>query len=93
MVRLAVLLTLLAVGCEEPDCVDMSRTEAGLEVVEAEHPTGWGEPACDGCHVRAALHDRSCTPYVDLALVRARVEAEPGNESCASCHGDNGVGE
>jgi len=94
MVRLGrtllVLVLLGASGCEEPECNDMIRSAGGLHVVQAEHPTGWGEPACDACHARASLHDRGCTPGVDLVEVRARVEADPSTESCVACHGENG---
>lgn len=83
------LLALLA-GCEEPPCTDMTRSEGGLVVVEAEHPSGWEQDACDACHARTSLHDRGCTPGVDLAAVRAEVAADPTTESCHRCHGDNG---
>jgi len=86
------LLAATLCACDDVPCEDMTRSEAGLVVTEVEHGIGWGEASCDSCHLRATLHDRGCTPGVDLVALRALVEAE-GLESCASCHGDNGVSE
>lgn len=84
------LFAALSIGCDDVPCADQTRSEAGLIVTETEHGIGWGEASCDSCHLRAAVHDRGCTPGVDLAAVREIVEDE-GLESCATCHGDNGV--
>lgn len=87
MVRTLPLL--LALGCAEVPCDDMTAGPAGLVVVPAEHPTGWGLDRCAACHVTAVTHTRACTPGIDLEAVRLRVDEE-GEASCAACHGDNG---
>ena len=92
MVSLRGGLVLLALGCAADPCPrgSMLESEGGLVVTEAEHPTGWGDPACADCHALDALHRQACTPDVDLDEVTAQVEAS-GEESCTTCHGDNGV--
>lgn len=79
-------------GCAADPCGDsgMLASDQGLIVTEQEHPTGWGQAECAACHAFAALHRQGCTQEVDLAAVRAIVDAE-GTSSCAGCHGDNGV--
>jgi len=86
----SLLLAMVLAGCAEPACTDMLDGPGGLVVTQAEHPTGWGQEACEGCHVTEALHRRGCTAGVDLAQVRDVVETN-GYASCTSCHGDNGV--
>lgn len=83
---------LLGCGADEP-CAAGPMTEGpgGMRLTRTDHPTGWGHSPCSACHVSAVLHRTVCTPGVDLAAVRARVNAE-GEASCAACHGDNGVG-
>jgi hypothetical protein len=81
-------------GCEADEpCAAGPMTEGpgGMRLTRKDHPTGWGHSPCSACHVTAVLHRTVCTPEVDLAAVRARVQAE-GEASCAACHGDNGVG-
>lgn len=85
------LLPAFLLACAEPVCDDMVAGDHGLVVTRAEHGVAWGEARCDSCHLRAALHGRSCTPDVDLAEVRARVEAADGAGVCMDCHGTNGV--
>jgi hypothetical protein len=59
-----------------------------LRVTAEEHPDGWGRADCAGCHAFEALHRTGCTEGIDLAAVRAEVDA---GRSCAICHGENGV--
>lgn len=89
MVRLLPLLLLL-VGCDDPECTDMTRSPGGLLLTEAEHPTGWAHAECTACHAVSALHGRGCTPGVDLVEVRALVDEDPSDDGCVACHGDNG---
>lgn len=91
------LLALLVGGCAlvELECEDLSAMvdgEEGLVVVEAEHPTGWGEDRCMTCHSSERMHVMNCTglPEVDIQAIRALVE-EQGEACCADCHGANGV--
>jgi hypothetical protein len=86
-----VIALLLLAGCDEDPCPrgSMLDGEAGLLVTEAEHPTGWGQRRCVGCHALEQTHTADCTPEVDLDGVRDLVWAE-GAASCASCHGTNG---
>jgi hypothetical protein len=92
MVRALLLLTLVAAGgCDQRRCEDMTRSEDGLLLSEAEHPTGWAEPECNACHMRGAIHERECTPGIDHEAIRDRVSADPTSEVCTECHGDNGV--
>jgi len=90
MVRAPLLLVGLLAGCAEVPCEDMTRSEQGLVVTEAEHGIGWGEPSCYSCHLQAALHTRGCTPGVDLEAIREQVAAQAGTRGCAECHGPNG---
>ncbi len=92
MVRgLTIGLVVLGLGaCDDVPCEDQTLSEAGLIVTQEEHGIGWGEASCDSCHLRAGLHGRGCTPGVDLVALREIVDAD-GLESCASCHGDNGI--
>ncbi len=91
IVGLGMLLLLLG-GCDP--CVDgsMLDSEEGLLITEEEHPDGWGREECTTCHAFEALHRRGCTEGVDLVLVRETVEYE-GMDACATCHGENGLGE
>lgn len=86
-------LALLAIaGCEADPCPrgSMLESDGGLVVTEAEHTLGWGRAECTECHALDSLHRVGCTADVDLDAVAAEVE-EGGVESCAACHGDNGV--
>lgn len=92
MVRLLLGLALVvAAGCDQRRCEDMTTSEAGLSVTIDEHPTGWGEPECSACHLRGAIHQRACTPGIDMEAVRDRVAEDQTSDGCQSCHGDNGV--
>lgn len=84
------LLALLACGDERCPDGDLLASPGGLALTEEEHPTGWGNPDCTSCHALAAIHRTSCSEGVDLAAVRAEVDAD-GVASCAACHGDNGL--
>lgn len=83
------LLALLACGDERCPDGDLLGSPGGLALTEEEHPTGWGNADCTSCHALAAIHRTSCSEGVDLAEVRAVVDAE-GEASCESCHGGNG---
>ena len=95
---LALVFAALSLGGCDPawlsceDVVGMLESEDGLEVVEDEHPTGWGQDRCLTCHSVEAMHQRNCTDLdeVDLAAIQDDV-ALRGDGSCASCHGANGV--
>ncbi len=85
-------------GCEAyqlscEDLPDLIASPAGLEIVAQEDHTGWGEERCFSCHSVERMHVHNCTGIseVDVAAIRALVDDE-GERSCASCHGDNGVG-
>ena len=93
MVRLLLCVGLLAAtaGCDQRRCLDMTASEGGLLVTIDEHPSGWGEAECNACHLRGAIHQRACTPGIDMEAVRERVAEDEAAEECGSCHGDNGV--
>ena len=92
MVKGMLAMALLLAGCEADPCPrgSMLESDGALVVTEAEHPTGWGRSDCAECHALDSLHRVGCTPDVDLDAVAAMVE-EGGVQSCATCHGDNGV--
>lgn len=93
--RLATVFALVGLAaCGGDPCADgsMLDSEQGLIVTVDEHPTGWGLESCFECHHKATLHRIGCTEGVDMVALRELVEAE-GLESCAACHGDNGVTE
>ena len=93
VIRTFLLATSMLVGaCGDDPCPrgSMSDNAGGIMVTQAEHPTGWGLDDCSECHAFAALHRIGCTPDVDLEATREAVLQE-GLDSCASCHGDNGV--
>jgi hypothetical protein len=86
------------VGCDEAwlsceDVAGMLESDAGLEVTEAEHPTGWAQAECMTCHSGESTHQRNCTDMdeVDLLAIQEDVEVN-GDDSCAACHGENGAG-
>ncbi len=85
-----VLLPLAACGDDPCPRGSMLDSVDGFEMTEAEHPTGWGLEDCSECHALPSLHRLGCSPDVDLELIREQVRDE-GLDSCASCHGDNGV--
>ncbi len=92
-IRLVAVLSLVGLmACKSDPCADGSMLdgELGLIVTQAEHPTGWGLEQCYGCHHKATMHRLGCTPAVDMVALRELVDAG-GLESCADCHGDNGV--
>lgn len=88
------MILLWLLGCDDDPCPrsSMVESEGGLRVTEAEHPTGWGQADCAGCHALEQTHVTGCTPEVDLEEVREQV-ARRGLRSCDGCHGDNGVDE
>ena len=91
MVKLLSVLAIVA-SCDDGPCArgSMLESQRGLVVTEEEHPTGWENERCAECHAFDALHLHACTPEVDLLEAQAKVE-EDGDESCAPCHGTNGV--
>lgn len=62
-----------------------------LVLSEEEHPSGWGRPDCFVCHPISEIHrvDRSGLG-LPLEDIRNFVN-DVGIDSCAICHGDNGV--
>lgn len=91
VLALCLLFVSMLAGC--PSCPEVSILdgEGGLELVEDEHPDGWGQADCRACHQLKAIHRRGCTEGVNLAAVRELVAAE-GLDVCSDCHGNNGVG-
>lgn len=94
---LPLALLLVTAGCElyQTTCDDLGNmldSPAGLEVTEAEHPTGWAQANCWQCHHVDRMHTLNCSGLdeLDIEGIRERVEDE-GLESCSSCHGNNGV--
>lgn len=72
---------------------DMLASPEGLLLTVEEHEAGWGNDACTQCHALETTHRSNCTsePTIDMEAIRE--EAEDGAyETCAGCHGDNGVG-
>jgi hypothetical protein len=91
MVR-TLLLSLLLAACGPDPCPEgsMLDSDEGLVVTADEHGAAWGVAECDACHAFSTLHRTGCTPDIDLEVVQEKVEIE-GLDSCALCHGDNGV--
>jgi hypothetical protein len=89
---MVIALLLLLLGCGQDPCPDGSMIDGdeGLVVTQEEHGAAWAEPQCDACHAFGTLHRTGCTPDVDLEAIQAQVQ-DQGLESCAVCHGDNGV--
>ena len=84
---------LLAAACSYDELCprgSMLESDGALIVTESEHLSGWGNANCEECHSFAVIHRLGCTPDVDLEALRLIVEEE-GRDSCATCHGDNGV--
>jgi hypothetical protein len=75
--------------CEDLE-VTIGRSDEGLVVTPSEHPDGWGREDCGACHVLEVVHQRECTAGVDYQELEQRVGAD-GYDSCAVCHGANGV--
>jgi hypothetical protein len=80
------------IGCGDEDpCAsrrDLSASPAGLTLVEAEHPTGWGQADCYQCHQRWTIHAEDC---LDGIAVQGDDIAAETIADCAACHGTNGV--
>lgn len=84
------LFLLLACGDDDP-CAgkrDLALSPAGLDLVEAEHPVGWGQTECFQCHQAWDIHAEDCVDGV--RVVPERIEADTVEE-CVACHGANGV--
>lgn len=82
---------LAALGCGRPDpCADVDLGDSGVGLVlSAETHPGWGREQCFDCHVVARIHPGGCLPegVVDEAAL------ERTEESCTTCHGNNGLAE
>ncbi len=80
-------------GPKGEDYGNLLASPAGLELVQEEHPSGWGRQDCFFCHPQRNLHlvNRTGIPDLDLTEIRALVRNQ-GEASCAACHGSNGVG-
>ena len=90
-----ILFVLFIFGCGEynqgESYPELSSAQAGLELTQAIHPTGWGKSECFLCHNIENLHlDRSGYEGTDFAAIREQVKS--GLETtCATCHGGNGI--
>jgi cytochrome c553 len=87
------LILLLAAGCSEGarqyENYEL-RTTADITLQASNHPHGYGRVQCFSCHNQDNIHqvNRINAPSFDLA--KPLVE-QSGLESCAGCHGRNGV--
>jgi hypothetical protein len=94
------VVAVVAAGCGgsgNDDGVDFGNLIAsaqGPQLTREEHPDGWGRRDCFLCHPVEDIHqeDRTGTGVLPLEDIRALV-ARDGLESCALCHGTNGVGD
>ncbi len=90
-----VIVVLAMPGCAIDPCAgvdDVLAGPGGAELTRSEHEAGWGNDACTQCHSLESTHQVNCTLEPDLDLEAIREEAEDGEyETCARCHGDNGV--
>ncbi len=90
-------------GGESEDYGNLLASPAGLVVLEEEHPTGWGRPDCFLCHEIRSMHvvnrtglpdcddvDPALETCLDLGEIQSIIR-NGGEQSCAPCHGDNGV--
>jgi hypothetical protein len=86
---------LLAAGCPWDPCAgtdDLLAGPEGIRLTVDEHAAGWGKDACTQCHNLETTHQVDCSDSAELDMEAIRREAEDGTyESCAGCHGDNGV--
>jgi hypothetical protein len=103
---LAILCIFSACGSGGPqdgeDYGNLLVSPAGLVVLEEEHPTGFGRADCQSCHERRNSHNENRTGLaecqdvpsgsdcIDLEQIE-QIIREQGDQSCAQCHGDNGV--
>lgn len=73
------------------DFGDLLDTPDGLVLTEEEHIGGWGRADCTACHNLENIHlvNRSDIP-IDIEAVHEEA-LEEGIDSCADCHGTNGV--
>lgn len=95
MRRLALLTALLACVCcgVEPKSEDYGATlPQELVLTPSNHPHGWTQSQCYGCHVSANLHERTSIS-ASMSAYAKRLTATRGLESCKGCHGRNGVGQ
>jgi len=96
-VALALAALFLTPACVVDPCAgidDILDSPEGLRLVQDEHEAGWGNDACTQCHALETTHRANCTSEPDLDLEAVREEAEDGTyETCAGCHGANGVEE
>jgi hypothetical protein len=100
-IALAVLGVLGVLACgsqsdpQSENYGNLLASPGGLLVLLEEHPTGWGRMDCFVCHNVNNTHQVNRTGLsdeeADLSGIRAIIQNQ-GLESCALCHGDNGVG-
>jgi hypothetical protein len=89
---------------EGADYGNLLASPGGLIVLEEEHPTGFGRSDCFGCHEVRNMHVENRTDLpdcrdlpdpptegcIDLAEIQSIIRNQ-GEDSCALCHGNNGV--
>lgn len=89
------LLGLLIAGCTIDPCegkTDQLASPEGLVVTENEHQAGWGSDSCLFCHPLDTTHAADCSEGLVFDMEAVREEAADGEfDTCAACHGDNGV--
>ncbi|MFZ5480894.1 MAG: hypothetical protein ACOZNI_29305 [Myxococcota bacterium] len=83
-------LLLAACGSDDPceGVRDLTASPMGLELTEAEHPSGWGRTECFQCHQAWKVHADDCLD--EVAFDGGKIEAE-APAGCVACHGHNGV--
>jgi hypothetical protein len=76
------------------DLGNLLDTAQGTHLTREEHPDGWQRRDCFLCHPREEIHqvDRTGLGVLPLQDIRNLVDRQ-GLDSCALCHGTNGVGE
>lgn len=96
MKYLLILLLVVCSGCfsgddKGQDYGNLFESTDYLVLDAQEHPDGWGRPDCFTCHPINEIHrvDRtgSGLPIKDIQ----NFVNDVGIDSCAICHGDNGV--
>jgi len=91
-------LLLFSCGQKNDFSEDMARSQCPecatapwlTEENHGDYGEGWGHASCFVCHPLIKLHVQTWNPYLDLELIRAIVKRD-GLDSCATCHGNNGI--